>query len=40
MDALSDAELATRLGAAGYLATAELYLDRYGEAAEHAGRGL
>src|SRR4051794_23637752 len=40
VEAMTDAELATRLAAAGYLATAELYLDRYGEAAAHAGRGL
>jgi ATP/maltotriose-dependent transcriptional regulator MalT len=40
VDALTDAELATRLAAAGYLATAELYLDRYGEATAHAGHGL
>jgi ATP/maltotriose-dependent transcriptional regulator MalT len=40
VDALSDTELASRLAAAGYLATAELYLDRYEEAAAHAGRGL
>src|SRR4051794_22419244 len=40
VEALTDAELATRLAAAGYLATAELYLDRYGDATAHAGRGL
>lgn len=40
VDALPDAELATRLSAAGYLANAELYLDRYEQAAAHAGRGL
>ena len=40
VDALPDAQLAPRLAAAGYLATAELYLDRFEEAAAHAGRGL
>jgi DNA-binding NarL/FixJ family response regulator len=40
VDALPDSELATRLAAAGYLANAELYLDRYEQAAAHAGRGL
>jgi ATP/maltotriose-dependent transcriptional regulator MalT len=40
IDALPDAELARRLAAAGYLANAELYLDRFQQAAEHAERGL
>ena len=40
IDGLSDAELATRLAAAGYLANAELYLDRFAQAVEHAERGL
>ena len=40
VEAMPDAELAQRLAAAGYLANAELYLDRYADAAAHAGRGL
>jgi DNA-binding CsgD family transcriptional regulator/tetratricopeptide (TPR) repeat protein len=40
VDALSDAELALRLDAASHLVAAELYLDRYHDAAVHARRGL
>ncbi len=40
VDALADAELALRLDAAANLAAAELYLDRFAEAAAHAGRAL
>src|SRR5207249_9613584 len=40
VNALSDAELALRLDAAANLAAAELYLDRYQEATEHAERAL
>ena len=40
VDALSDAELALRLDAAANLAAAELYLDRFDEAAAHAERAL
>jgi DNA-binding NarL/FixJ family response regulator len=38
--AMPDTELAQRLAAAGFLANAELYLDRYPDAVTHAGRGL
>jgi DNA-binding NarL/FixJ family response regulator len=40
VDSLSDDELARRLDAAVWLAAAELYLDLYAEADEHAGRAL
>jgi tetratricopeptide (TPR) repeat protein len=40
VDSLSDDELAQRLDAAAWLAGAELYLDRYGEADAHASRAL
>ena len=40
VNAMPDAELATRLAAAGYLANAELYLDRFADATAHARRGL
>ena len=40
VNAMPDAELATRLAAAGYLANAELYLDRFPDATAHARRGL
>ncbi len=40
VDDLDDAELALRLDAAANLAGAELYLDRYEEAAAHAQRAL
>jgi DNA-binding NarL/FixJ family response regulator len=40
VDDLDDAELALRLDAAANLAGAELYLDRYEEAAAHADRAL
>jgi DNA-binding CsgD family transcriptional regulator len=40
LDALSDEELATRLDAAVELAGAEIYLDRFVEAAAHAQRAL
>jgi ATP/maltotriose-dependent transcriptional regulator MalT len=40
VDSLSDDEMALRLDAAANLAAAELYLDRYAEAAGHAERAL
>jgi ATP/maltotriose-dependent transcriptional regulator MalT len=40
VDELSDAELSLRPDAAGWLAITEVYLDLYGEAAEHASRAL
>ena len=40
VDAMSDDELALRLDAAGWLAAAELYLDRYAESDAHASRVL
>ena len=40
VDALADAELGLRLDALANLATAELYLHRYEDAAAHARRGL
>ena len=40
VDALSDAELARRLDAAGHLAGAELYLHRFLDAGAHAERAL
>jgi DNA-binding NarL/FixJ family response regulator len=40
VDSLSDDELSRRLGAAVWLAAAELYLDLYVEADAHAGRAL
>jgi tetratricopeptide (TPR) repeat protein len=40
VDGMSDEELALRLDAAGWLAAAELYLDRYAEADAHASRVL
>jgi DNA-binding NarL/FixJ family response regulator len=40
VDAMTDEELAQPLDATAHLATAELYLDRYDEAATHAGRAL
>jgi DNA-binding CsgD family transcriptional regulator/tetratricopeptide (TPR) repeat protein len=40
VDSLSDDELALRLDAAAWLAGAELYMDRYAEAARHAERAL
>jgi DNA-binding NarL/FixJ family response regulator len=40
IDAMTDDELARPLDAAAHLATAELYLDHYEEAATHAGRAL
>ncbi|HWC25526.1 MAG TPA: helix-turn-helix transcriptional regulator, partial [Solirubrobacteraceae bacterium] len=40
LDALSDAELATRLDAPCYLAWAGLYLERYGESLRHSARGI
>ena len=40
VDALSDAELARRLDAAGHLAGAELYLHRFVDAGAHAERAL
>jgi len=40
VDGLTDDELARRLDAAGWLAAAELYLDRYAEADAHASRVL
>jgi tetratricopeptide (TPR) repeat protein len=40
IDELSDDELSSRPDAAGWLAIAEVYLDLYAEADEHAGRAL
>jgi DNA-binding CsgD family transcriptional regulator len=40
VDSLSDDELSRRLDAAAWLAAAELYLDLYAEADEHASRAL
>jgi DNA-binding NarL/FixJ family response regulator len=40
VDAMSDDQLALRLDAAGWLAAAELYLDRYADADTHASRVL
>ena len=40
VDAMPDAELALRLDAITYLATAESYNERFAEAASHAERGL
>jgi ATP/maltotriose-dependent transcriptional regulator MalT len=40
VEAMSDDELARRIDAAAHLSAAELYLDRYDEAAEHAERAL
>jgi ATP/maltotriose-dependent transcriptional regulator MalT len=40
VESLSDDELARRLDAAAWLAGAELYLDRYAEADDHAARAL
>jgi ATP/maltotriose-dependent transcriptional regulator MalT len=40
VDSLADSELSRRLGAAAWLAAAELYLDRYAEADAHATRAL
>jgi DNA-binding CsgD family transcriptional regulator len=40
VDRLSDDELSRRIDAAAWLAAAELYLDLYAEAEEHAGRAL
>jgi ATP/maltotriose-dependent transcriptional regulator MalT len=40
VDAMPDDELAGRLGAINELSRAELYLDRFGEAAAHVERGL
>lgn len=40
IDALSDDELAERLDAIANLGTAEMYLNRFRDSAEHLGRGL
>jgi DNA-binding NarL/FixJ family response regulator len=40
IDAMPDAQLAGRLDAVAYLTGAEVYLDRFEEAAVHGGRGL
>ena len=40
VDAMSDAQLAGRIDAAAHLAAAELYMDRYDDAAAHAERAL
>ena len=40
LDGMSDEELARRPDAAGYLAAAELQLDRFSDAIAHAERGL
>ncbi|HEV8152477.1 MAG TPA: helix-turn-helix transcriptional regulator, partial [Solirubrobacteraceae bacterium] len=40
VDAMEDGELAARLAAAAWLASAELYLDRYEDAAAHAQRAV
>jgi tetratricopeptide (TPR) repeat protein len=40
VDSLSDDELSRRLGAAAWLAAAELYLHLYAEADAHAGRAI
>jgi DNA-binding NarL/FixJ family response regulator len=40
IDSLPDAELALRLDAASHLVAAEIYLDRYHDAAAHAAHGL
>jgi DNA-binding CsgD family transcriptional regulator len=40
IDAMSDEDLAIRLDAIGTLSAAEMYMDRFAEAVEHAERGL